>query len=43
MTLLVLKTLAVCKHFNSGVKGGARFTRLVELIPNKKDSISAGL
>jgi hypothetical protein len=38
-----LNTLAVFKHFNSGVKDGAGLTKLVELIPNKNDSISAEL
>ena len=34
---------ALERHFNSGTKGGAGFTKLVELIPNKKDSISGAL
>jgi len=39
----ILKTFAVFKHFNSGVRVGAGLTKLVALIPNKNDSISAGL
>jgi hypothetical protein len=43
ITLGILKTFAVFKHFNSGVRQGAGLTKFVALIPNKNDSISAGL
>jgi hypothetical protein len=37
----LLKTLTEFNIFGFGVKFGAGFTKFVELIPNKKDSVSA--